>query len=524
MDKLPLVQRPAIFHSNDHFILIEDGQAIPQDNYTGWVLTPQPIGQPLPYSLAKQINGKKSGRGIASTILPFIGSVVGNLIVPGAGGIFGGVLGGAAGGALQATGGANKGQWWRIPLGAIGGGAMGGLGGRFSPLLAGAAGLAAELPSAIKNKSYGAPILAGLGGYFGAKGLQSFNSGANLNTSAGIGGRLSSGLSSVTGGLLGKSSNAAGGGGVEPLGGFSSIRSLTGQSTPSLSQQLGAFGGGTSSFQSPNIGNIGSAVLASGTKNLSQSIPSSLGQSSVQNSMTQQPAKGSGLESIFGKISPDVLKIGAAGALSQLGKPQEYNPDSLAAFDKSSKYLNGTTLPTATNEQLNRYLTMSIPDLKNELLNPNAGNRSLLEIDKKYEEALAQVQRIAANSGQSIETSSDARKQYDEINRQWAEARANLQNELDQQATTQAIGIHQWALEQSIKQGQFDFTSAMELAAMIGRDEELKAAVEQDNYDDFQRIIQEIFSIGSASKEQGGITINLGNNEQQSNLSSVLGR
>ena len=58
-DDIPLVVRPAILHSDNHFTLIENEQPIPEAEYTGWVLTPQPYGTPLPYSLAKQINGGK---------------------------------------------------------------------------------------------------------------------------------------------------------------------------------------------------------------------------------------------------------------------------------------------------------------------------------------------------------------------------------------------------------------------------------------------------------------------------------
>ena len=61
------------------------------------------------------------------------------------------------------------------------------------------------------------------------------------------------------------------------------------------------------------------------------------------------------------------------------------------------------------------------------------------------------TERAAANAGQSIQTSSEAMKQYQEVQRQWAEAKANLWGELDYKATQDAINIHRWSLEQSIQ-------------------------------------------------------------------------
>jgi len=61
--------------------------------------------------------------------------------------------------------------------------------------------------------------------------------------------------------------------------------------------------------------------------------------------------------------------------------------------------------------------------------------------------------------------------------------------------------------------------SALELARLIGRDEELKQTIARDDYEGFQRLIQEILSIGEGSQQQQQTQ----NSQQQSNLSSVLG-
>lgn len=60
-EELVQVTRPAIFHQKDHFVFIEDGKPLPPGDYDGYVLTPKPLHEPLPYSLAKKIRGQKSG-------------------------------------------------------------------------------------------------------------------------------------------------------------------------------------------------------------------------------------------------------------------------------------------------------------------------------------------------------------------------------------------------------------------------------------------------------------------------------
>ena len=164
---------------------------------------------------------------------------------------------------------------------------------------------------------------------------------------------------------------------------------------------------------------------------------------------------------------------------------------------------------------------MDIPSLKSELLGPQAANRSMLELDKQYENYLAQVQRAAANYGQSLQTSSEAMKQYQEVQRRWADAKANLWAELEYKATQDAFNIHKWSLEQSIAQGQFDVTSAMKLAAMMGRDEQLKAAIQQQNYELFQDIIANI--LGADFGKQSTEPSNQTSGQQKTGLSSILG-
>ena len=506
---VPLVKRPAILHANNHFVLAEDNKPLEEANYTGWVLTPKPIGIPLPYSLAKQITGGKKGGNILGPIITGIATIVGNIVAPGIGGAVAGGLTGAAFGAHQATGGAGveskQGEFWRIPVG----GALGVLGaqapgtktlGISNTVLAGGLGAAQELPGAIKSGDYLAPVVGGLGAATG----QALTSGAVA------------GLKLPSTGPISKIGNVIKAGVGNVLGQGASSTGALSKTTPAMSLPSGGVG----NVLGQSLPGAGS-VLA---KTAAQSVPSvasTVGKGALGGLLLGGLANEVGDGGNGYKIEEDLFKLGAAGAAIQIGKPPAYNPDSLAAYDKASQFLGEKTLPPVTSQQLNKYLAMDIPSLKSELLGPQAANRSMLELDKQYENYLAQVQRAAANYGQSLQTSSEAMKQYQEVQRRWADAKANLWAELEYKATQDAFNIHKWSLEQSIAQGQFDVTSAMKLAAMMGRDEQLKAAIQQQNYELFQDIIASI--LGADFGKQSTEPSNQTSGQQKTGLSSILG-
>lgn len=472
---LPLVKRPAIFHSDDHFTLVQDGRALPHEDYSGWVLTPKPFGTPLPFSLAKQITGGKKG-GVMRTILPTVIGFASNLIIPGSGLITGALSNIGMDQYAKSNHPEQLGKAGN-PLDILGAGAVGALSGAASQgAISGFKGAA----SGFGNKAFGA----------------------------------------LSGAVTGASHPIA----SNPLFGSNSA-SMFGGGAGQLASQVGGFNKGTPSVMNSNVGSsslqgLGATNTASGAGNIASQIPKIAATTAIggmgQGSGQQQGGGNNPLSSIFGgDMGGTLLKTGGALLASQLKPPPTYNPDSGANFDKAKKYLGDSTLPNVTNQQLNKYLTMSISDIKNELTNPAAGNRATLELDKKYQQALTDVQRAAANSGQDINTSSDARKQYDEVNRQWAEAKANIQNEMDQQATTKAVEIHQWALTNSIQQGQFDTKSAMELAANMGLDQKLKYSIEQQDYQTFQDIVAHLLNPqGSGGQQQ----------QQKQNLPSEMGQ
>lgn len=75
-DEIMKVARPAILHEKDHFVYIEDGQAIPPGNYDGYVLTPKPFHDPLSHSLAKTIRGQKESGGIIGNVFGGISTLL----------------------------------------------------------------------------------------------------------------------------------------------------------------------------------------------------------------------------------------------------------------------------------------------------------------------------------------------------------------------------------------------------------------------------------------------------------------
>lgn len=473
------IPRPAILHSHDHFILIEDNKPLPDAEYTGWVLSSKPTGMTLPYSLAKQISGGKKGSSIIGSILPVVGAIVGNIIAPGIGGIIGGALAGGGGAALRGEKGLG------IGIGALTGG-LGGIapGSKFlgmdPAMLAGGLGAAGALPGAIKSGNYGGVLSAGLGGYAGQKLAAGGAAGAAM-PSTGLGNRASNIFGGAVGNLTGQT--------IGPSKGSQLLQSGGG---------VGINGSGAMNMAPGSNLAIGSSSLGSGNFSGAGALAGATGSSSAISSMTQPASGGTKgvLGSLFGNLDKDAILKAGAGALAGTAfpRPELTSADAVGNYDKASKFLEGKTLPGHTNEQLNRYLGMSIQDIQGEILGPQAANRSMLELDKKYQESLADVQRRAANSGQSVDTSSDARKQFDEINRQWGEAKSNLWGELEQKAREQAIGVHQWALQQSIAVGQFDSQSAMTLAQEMGKGQQLQDAITQNNYEAFQNLIAELLT------------------------------
>src|SRR3990167_7193802 len=99
---LPLVHRPAIFHAENHFEYVQNGEALPDLKWSGYVLTGKSIGTPVSFREAKLIKGEKKGGFFKQIGAIIVGAVI-TIATGGLGAPAGAALiaGAAAGGVYQ---------------------------------------------------------------------------------------------------------------------------------------------------------------------------------------------------------------------------------------------------------------------------------------------------------------------------------------------------------------------------------------------------------------------------------------
>ncbi|MFA6100384.1 MAG: hypothetical protein WC750_05985 [Patescibacteria group bacterium] len=484
-EELMEVQRPAIFHQKDHFVFVENGNPLPSGEYDGYVLTPKPLHEPLPYSLAKKIRGRKNAMSFLGPVVTGIASVVSP------------VLGAVVGAGFGAVNAAKTGEWWRIPLGGATGylqGAAGGstLGIGNSTLAAGLA-AAGEVPGAIKTGNWMAPVAAGIGQYMGAQaigGAQSGMAAAQPGFMNQIGGAAKGAIGAFTGGAQKLSTGSAPSGGIEIA-----KSSMTAGATPA---------GYSGSYTIPGVGNsvvgipgisgpagysAGAMGLAGGAAPAAAATPASSG-FDLSKILGGGGGKGGG----FGGLSNlQILGMGASTLMS----PPENTTDMSGNFSRAAQYLGGDSwnaLPTATRKQLEEYTAMPLDQLATKMTAQD--DKGLRMLEEKHQQEKDQLMATYANYGQDPYTSTDAQQRLTELNRQYDQAKAEYQQQIQNQAMTQAVDFKKQILSQSIQQNQFDYNSFMELATYYGYDQQAKYAMDTKNYDQLQQILAEIFSIG----------------------------
>ena len=474
-EELVLVTRPAIFHQKGHFVYIENGNPMPAGEYSGYVLTPKPLHEPLPYSLAKKVKGSKKGgdilapiiTGVASMINPFLGAAVG-----------------AGVGIHRASGGSGfsgdqKGEWWRPVTGGLGGYAMGGTSiqgmGKFSELGGAAqAGLmagAGEMPGAIKTGDWMSPIKAGLGTYMGSNALQGAGAGLLAGGSGFMnraGGAVSGALGGLKTGVQGLLGGGGAPGGTTPAGYGGSV-TVPGVSNQNISLDIGR-------------------KLAGGlaTKGFGPSTPGTEGGGMLEKLLGNLPGGG----------KSGVSWLGTA-ASSLLPQPKFDTMDQ-EDFSKASQFLGGDNykaLPTATRQQLQKYTDMSLDDLSKEFVQKD--DKGMRQLEERKKKELQALEVSYANQGQNVMNSSDAQRRMADITRQYDQAAAEYEQQIQNQAQQQAVQFKQQILQQSMQQGQFDYESAMELATYMGREQELKWAIESRNQEALQNVLAGLFSMGT---------------------------
>lgn len=464
-DELIKVKRPAIFHSEDHFVLVEDDKPIPEGTYDGYVLTPKPLREPLSHAEAKRIKGGKNVGGILQPIVTGLASLVNPVLGAAVGAGFGAAR---AGGAFGKEG---KGEWWRIATGGLSGATAAG-----APGLSALSAAAGELPGAIKSGNYMAPITAGLGQYGANVAAGGFGRGfSGAGEGAGFLGKLAGG---------GKGAISAFTGGGAQRGGAEIASRGLGGTTPA------GYGG---TYTVPGIGN-----RVVGIPGISGPAGFSLGAFGAAGGMSAPPSGGT--SNLFSKFTQsggqgikggELLKLGATSLLP----PPKLQTDVTGTYSKAAQYLGGDqykSLPTATRRQLEEYVNTPLDQLANKFVTQD--DKGLRTIDEQKQKAIDAIMIDYANKGQDPYSSTQAQQGLTEINRQYDQAKAEYQQQIQNQAMTQAVSFKKEMLQNAMQQGQFDYESAMELATHMGREQEMKFALESRDYEQLQNLLAEIFS------------------------------
>jgi hypothetical protein len=481
------VSRPAIFHQKNHFVFVENGESMPAGEYSGYVLAPKPINEPLSHSLARRIRGQKKASSFLGPILTGVASIVNPMLGAAVGAGFAGYQ------ASKAPGGLGK-NWWQIPLGGATGYLQGVSGGTTfgmnNAMLAGGLAAAGKIPEAIKTGNWMAPIGAGIGQYMGAQAIGGAQSGLSAAQAAGqgifgqIGGAAKGAIGAFTGGgTQGTPGVKAAGGGVEIAG-----KGVLG-STPA------GYGG---SYTVPGIGNqVVGLPGGGGPAGFSSGAFGFAGGAAAPSAAMTAPASGA----LSGTLSKLLPGMGNQSGMSWLGQaasallPPPKAPSMSDSYSKAARYLgndNWNALPTATREQLNKYSNMSINDLSTEFSQGN--DKAINDLERQRQQAIDGLMTSYANYGQDPYTSTDAQQKLTEINRQYDQAKAEIIQQGQNQAMNQAIDFKKQILQQSIQQNQLDYQSFMELAQLHGMDEQARYAMESRNYEAMQEVLARIFT------------------------------
>ena len=151
-------------------------------------------------------------------------------------------------------------------------------------------------------------------------------------------------------------------------------------------------------------------------------------------------------------------------------------------------------MPNATRAQLEEYVNTPLDQLSQKF--QTTDDMGLRQLEESKQKEIDALMSSYANYGQDPYTSTQAQQQLTEINRQYDQAIAEYQQQLQNQGMQQAIQFKQQMLQTSMQQGNFDYEAAMELATYMGRDQELKYAMETKNHEAMQDVLADIFSIG----------------------------
>jgi hypothetical protein len=161
------------------------------------------------------------------------------------------------------------------------------------------------------------------------------------------------------------------------------------------------------------------------------------------------------------------------------------------------KYLGeaGTQLPTAVREQYLDLVNQPLGELGQiweNWVQPEWNSLSQM-IGKSYDDYDAAIDQQFAQAGGS--GSSDHREAKAESRRLRTQELSQARQELRGRAFKEQLNTKLTALQQAANLGEFDMKLALELSTMIGEDQRLLASIEGENYDEFQDIMGQIFSL-----------------------------
>lgn len=432
------VPRPAIIHTKDHFIHIKDGEVLPNHSYTGFYLSERGFKGSRIVSHAEAKQITGSKKGGAARF------IVPTLLafIPGVGPVL------AAGANIGMSQYAKSNHPEQL-----------GKAGNFLDILT-----------------------EGATGYFGGKAAGGFEKGFGAAASGGgsILQNLGSGFKNIFPSLLpggsGGSTNLASqfknfGGGLAP---FSSPNSAA-----DLATGFGVIG--KSSSPAFNLANTGTNFLKSSFFN-----SSGAGQGGIGNLLNFENAA-SLAGSFIGRPDTSSLNKGLEGNYQDYSKLRSYIG-------------NDSPLTGITQNELARYIHTPLEQLTSEFANGNSSVTN--QINQSFDRQVQNLQRQFAQSGQNVANSSDFRDSVSKLNndRETALTQANL--ELRDQNLNRAVQAKQFALANGLNQNQFDDKLALELASLTGQQEELKLAIDTNNYNQFQSIIANILHMGYAQNQR----------------------
>jgi len=186
-----------------------------------------------------------------------------------------------------------------------------------------------------------------------------------------------------------------------------------------------------------------------------------------------------------------------SGAGSMMVEPPipKYDPEQyIKEAKKISEKYNLGAMPEYAQEEVRKMVMLPIegPEL-DEMVSAEA-DRSMRNLEVSRTEQLAQVDRNFRNANAA--NTPDHVRARQMVNNAIAEEQTLLQQEARAQVLTRAYETKRYALDQVMRQGEYDSRLALELAQMIGTEDELMNAIEADDYAQFQQAMADIFGAG----------------------------